>query len=68
MGTCFNGSCSLAEAGALASLSTNGRIAMREMVSFYLENASIIKHALESVGFECYGGKNGPYIWMRVSL
>ena len=35
------------------------------MIAFYLENASIIRKELESVGFEVFGGINAPYVWVK---
>ncbi|XP_055388624.1 uncharacterized protein LOC129617413 [Condylostylus longicornis] len=66
MGTCFNGPSNLAEEGGIATLSPEGLRGMREMTSFYLENATIIREAMERLGFSCYGGRNSPYIWVRI--
>lgn len=51
----------------MAALSAKGQLAIREMTSFYLANAKIVKTAMEGLGFECYGGQNSPYVWIRVS-
>lgn len=66
MGTCFNGPSNLAEEGGIATLSGEGQKAMNQMIKFYLSNAKIIRDAMESIGFECYGGRSSPYIWIRV--
>lgn len=68
MGTCFNGPSNLAEEGGIRALSPAGLISMQDMISFYMQNATIIKEAMESLGFECHGGQHSPYIWIRVSL
>ena len=31
-----------------------------------MQNAARMLSVLRNLGFECYGGENAPYIWMRV--
>ena len=31
-----------------------------------MENAKIISDGLKQAGYEIYGGKNAPYIWLKV--
>ena len=31
-----------------------------------MENARIIREGLEKAGFTVFGGKNAPYIWLKV--
>jgi LL-diaminopimelate aminotransferase len=38
---------------------------MRASIAFYMENARIIKAALDGLGVENYGGRDAPYIWAR---
>jgi LL-diaminopimelate aminotransferase len=33
-------------------------------VDGYLRNAALIRRELESLGYECIGGENSPYIWV----
>lgn len=63
--TFFNGASNIAQSGGVAALSQEGRKECREMVDYYLGNASIILNGIKKVGFECYGGINSPYIWTR---
>jgi len=63
--TFFNGASNIVQAGGLAALSPEGQKECGELVSFYLENARIIKDCLEGVGLTCFGGDNAPYIWMK---
>ncbi|KAL8137971.1 hypothetical protein V2J09_003972 [Rumex salicifolius] len=63
--TCFNGASNVAQAGGLASLSPQGLQAMKEVTRFYKENAAIIVETFESLGFDVYGGKNAPYVWVH---
>jgi LL-diaminopimelate aminotransferase len=35
------------------------------MIDYYMTNAKLIKQELTSVGFECFGGDNAPYLWVK---
>ncbi|MDV5120731.1 MAG: LL-diaminopimelate aminotransferase [Candidatus Scalindua sp.] len=63
MGTLFNGSSNIAQWGAIAALSETGLSEIKEKVSYYMENAKIIKDGLEGLGIKTFGGVNSPYIW-----
>ncbi|WOK93086.1 hypothetical protein Cni_G01779 [Canna indica] len=63
--TCFNGASNIAQAGGLACLSPEGLKAMGETVDFYKENTKIIVDTFNSLGFNVYGGKNAPYVWVQ---
>lgn len=63
--TCFNGASNIAQAGGLASLSSEGLKAMTDVVNFYKENTQIIVDTFTSLGFNVYGGKNAPYVWVH---
>ncbi len=66
MTTIFNGASNISQKGALAALDDKGLQEMRETVSYYLENAKIIRTALQELGYDTYGGDNSPYIWTRI--
>ncbi|XP_059433493.1 LL-diaminopimelate aminotransferase, chloroplastic-like [Corylus avellana] len=63
--TCFNGASNIAQAGGLACLSPEGLKAMHEVIDFYKENTNIIVETFNSLGFNVYGGKNAPYVWVH---
>ncbi|RLN33774.1 putative LL-diaminopimelate aminotransferase, chloroplastic [Panicum miliaceum] len=63
--TCFNGASNIAQAGGLACLSPEGLKAMHDVVGFYKENTEIIVDTFTSLGFNVYGAKNAPYVWVR---
>ncbi|MBN2423024.1 LL-diaminopimelate aminotransferase [Candidatus Woesearchaeota archaeon] len=63
MTTLFNGASNIVQKGGLAALDDNGLKEMDSTIKFYMENASIIKESLDSLGFKTYGGVNAPYIW-----
>lgn len=63
--TKFNGVSYIVQRGAEAVYSEEGQKQVKETISYYLNNATIIKDGLESIGIQVYGGVNAPYIWMR---
>lgn len=63
--TCFNGASNIAQSGGLACLSPEGLEAMQEVIGFYKENTEIIVETFTSLGFNVYGGKNAPYVWVH---
>jgi len=66
MTTLFNGASIISQKAALAALDGKGLKEMKETVSYYMENAGIIKKTLEELGYEVYGGDNAPYVWARM--
>jgi LL-diaminopimelate aminotransferase len=36
-----------------------------KLVSFYMENASIIRKELSSAGYTVFGGEHAPYVWIE---
>lgn len=63
--TKFNGVSYIIQRGAEAIYTEEGKIAIRENILYYKENAKIIREALEQNGITCYGGINAPYIWLK---
>ena len=61
--TVFNGASNIAQAGGLAALDNNGITEMRQLTTFYLDNAKLIRKTLEKLNISCVGGDNSPYIW-----
>lgn len=63
--TKFNGVPYITQKGALACYSEEGRQQIKETIDFYLGNAEIILEGLNSIGIQCFGGVNSPYIWLK---
>ena len=63
--TKFNGVPYVIQRGAEAAYSSAGKQQIRELVSFYLQNAAILRDGLESVGIQTFGGVNAPYLWLK---
>ena len=63
--TKFNGVSYIVQRGAEAVYSEAGQAQTKELVSFYLENAAIIRDKLTAAGMAVYGGVNAPYVWVK---
>jgi LL-diaminopimelate aminotransferase len=63
--TKFNGVSYIVQRGAEAVYSAAGQAQVKELVSFYLENARIIRDRLTAAGLQVYGGVNAPYVWVK---
>lgn len=62
--TKFNGVSYPVQKAAAAVYSTEGQAQIKEQIDYYLNNATLIRNTVESLGFEYYGGDNSPYIWI----
>lgn len=63
--TKFNGVPYVIQRAAEAVYSEAGQRETKEAISYYLENAKIIREALSESGLTVYGGVNAPYIWAK---
>lgn len=63
--TKFNGVAYPIQRAAAAVYSAEGQAQTRALSDFYLENARLIRSAMEKLGFACAGGDNAPYIWVN---
>lgn len=63
--TKFNGTAYIVQRGAAAIYTEEGKKQVKELVSYYMENARIIREGLKAVGIKAYGGVNAPYIWLK---
>ncbi|MES1023292.1 LL-diaminopimelate aminotransferase [Gloeocapsa sp. BRSZ] len=63
--TKFNGVSYIVQRGAEAVYSDEGQAQIKALVSFYLENAKIIREQLTAAGIAVYGGVNAPYVWVQ---
>ncbi|MCI8485690.1 MAG: LL-diaminopimelate aminotransferase [Clostridia bacterium] len=64
--TKFNGASYITQKGAEAIYTEEGRKQINENISYYQENAKIIREGLKEAGFTVYGGVNAPYIWLKL--
>lgn len=63
--TKFNGVPYIIQKGAAAVFSEQGQKEVKESINYYMQNAAIIKEALDSKGVFYVGGENSPYIWLK---
>lgn len=63
--TKYNGAPYIIQRAGEAVYSEAGRAAVAAQVSEYMENAHTIRDSLASMGYEVYGGKDAPYIWLK---
>lgn len=63
--TKFNGVSYIVQKGAQATFSDKGSKQINENISYYKENANIIRSGIESIGLWFTGGKHSPYIWFK---
>jgi len=64
--TLFNGASIISQRGGLAVLTPKGFKEVQNTISFYLENASLLKKAFEDLEFKVFGGTSAPYLWIKV--
>ncbi len=63
--TKFNGTSYITQRGAEAVYSPEGREQVKATIGYYMENARLLREGLTEAGFDVYGGKNAPYIWLK---
>jgi LL-diaminopimelate aminotransferase len=63
--TKFNGVSYIVQRGAEAVYSAAGQAQVKALVSFYMENAAIIRQELKAAGLTVYGGEQAPYVWIQ---
>ena len=64
--TKFNGVSYITQRATEAVYSELGQKQIKENIDYYMENAKIILEGLKEAGYIVYGGKNAPYIWLKV--
>ncbi len=63
--TKFNGASYLSQAAAAAVYTDAGREQVRHVIELYMDNARMMRQALQQTGYTVYGGVNAPYLWLR---
>ena len=64
--TKFNGVSYITQRAAEAVYSPAGQKQIQENLSYYRENARLIYEGVTAAGFKAFGGKNSPYVWMKI--
>lgn len=63
--TKFNGVSYPVQKAAAAIYTEEGKKEVADTISYYLENAKIMRESLEAIGYTVYGGVNAPYVWVK---
>ena len=63
--TKFNGCSYITQRGAEAIYSPEGKQQVKATITYYMENARLIREALSQMGYEVSGGEDAPYIWLK---
>jgi len=66
MTTAFNGASNIVQGGGLACLDDEGLAEINTLIDYYLENAKLLKEAMESIGYDVYGGDDAPYVFVKL--
>jgi LL-diaminopimelate aminotransferase len=66
MTTAFNGASNIVQGGGLACLDDEGLKEIDNLIDYYLENAKLLKEAMESIGYDVYGGTDAPYVFVKL--
>jgi LL-diaminopimelate aminotransferase len=45
--------------------SPEGQAQVKALISFYMENAAIIRRELSAAGLQVHGGEQAPYVWIK---
>ena len=63
--TKFNSVSYIVQRAAEATYTAAGKQQVRDLVSFYQQNATVIRDGLAACGLACFGGVNAPYVWVK---
>jgi len=63
--TKFNGVAYPVQKAAAAIYTEAGKAEVSKLTNFYMENANIILNTMKDLGFNCVGGTNAPYVWIK---
>lgn len=63
--TKFNGASYIAQRGAAAIYTPEGKEQTRATIDYYLRNADLLRKGLAEAGLEVFGGVNAPYVWIK---
>lgn len=64
-GTKYNGAPYIVQKAGEAVYSEAGQKEIKEMIAFYMRNASYISSKLSEMGYDVCGGVDSPYIWLK---
>ncbi|MCB1763352.1 MAG: LL-diaminopimelate aminotransferase [Gammaproteobacteria bacterium] len=62
--TKFNSVSYPVQRAAEAVYSSEGKTQVKALIGYYMNNARYIREQMESLGYDCIGGENSPYLWI----
>lgn len=63
--TKFNGVPYIVQRAAEACYSEEGKSEIKQIITYYMNNAKLLQAFLTSKGLKVYGGINSPYLWIK---
>ncbi len=63
--TKFNGVSYPVQRAAEAVYSIDGKVQIKELADYYLENAAHVRQEMARLNFNFVGGENSPYVWIN---
>jgi LL-diaminopimelate aminotransferase len=63
--TKFNGVSYITQLGTTAVYTPQGKQQVRRIIDLYMSNAAVMVDSLMKLGYEVFGGRNAPYVWIR---
>ncbi len=63
--TKFNGTSYISQRAAEAIYTPEGKEQTKAVIDYYMDNANMMYDELTSMGFQVFGGKNAPYLWVK---
>lgn len=63
--TKFNGVSYPVQKAAAAIYTPEGKREVKATISYYMNNARILRENLAEIGFQVFGGINSPYVWVN---
>jgi len=66
MTTAFNGASNIVQSGGLACLDDDGMKEIDVLIDYYLENAQMLRKAMEEIGYTVHGGTDAPYVFVEL--
>lgn len=63
--TKFNGVSYVVQRAAEAVYTSEGQAQCKALIDYYMENAGLIRNAMTARGYNCTGGDNAPYVWIK---
>lgn len=61
----FNAASYIAQRAAEAIYTPEGKRAVKGLITYYMDNARMMKEVLSTTRLQIYGGENAPFLWVK---